>query len=289
MKKILTRNPKSFFLIDLSSALLAAPFKNTVEIPFFLLKGGDSSSRHFVYENLEVTIRAGEEGLATIHDRDLWLFSLSEFVRQNYNKETFENSVQFVAHDYLIETNRRTDGDNYKRMMSSLQRLIQTRFEVCVHYEDGTQNRKEYQLFDSWQTIKRPADDRMMAIEVTFPDWTLAIIRQGGLLQVNSDYFTLRKPLERRLYELGKKYCANQVKWAADLNTIYERSGSTSTFREFRRLINVISKSNKLPDYQLRYLKRGGDVLTFYSRGTRGYKAQIRDMVNQLNKQRRIT
>lgn len=288
MEKILTRSPKSFFLIDLSSALFAAPFKNTVEVPFFLLKGGDYTARNFVYENLRVTVKSDENGLATIHDRDIWIYCLSEYIRRNYTKENQSNTLQFVVHDYLVATNRRTDGDNYRRMMSSLKRLMSTQFEICVDYEDGTQNQKQYQLFSDCKTIKRPSDDRMMAIEVTFPDWTLAVIKQGHLLQINPEYFSLRKPLERRIYELAKKYCANQVKWSVDLNTMYERSGSSSTFREFRRLINVISKNNKLPDYQLRYLKRGGDILTFYSRGTRGYKAQIRDMVNQLNKQRRF-
>ncbi len=286
MEKFFNRRQQNLFAIDFSS-LLTEQYHIHIESPIFVLKTGNEAQRQYVYDNVVVTVLSGAEGCATIHDKDIWLYCINQLVKLNQLNSNPERSMQFVAHDYLVTTNRRTDGDNYKRMAASLLRLANTSIDVCINSSDGNNKHITLNLFDSWRTLKRASDNRMAALEVTFPEWVFAAIKKGHLLQFHQDYFTLRKPLERRIYEIARKYCGNQIKWSVDLATLHAQSGSTSTIREFRRLITVISRANKLPDYQLRYLKNG-DTLKFYSRSTRGYKAQIRDMVNQLNKQRRI-
>src|SRR3546814_19686331 len=44
-------------------------------------------------------------------------------------------------------------------------------------------------------------------VEVRLSDWVFNAIRSNEVLTLNRQYFLLRKPLERRLYEFSRKHC----------------------------------------------------------------------------------
>ena len=50
----------------------------------------------------------------------------------------------------------------------------------------------------------------MIALEIKLSDWFFNAVLADELLSINRDYFRLRKPLERRLYELARKHCGEQ-------------------------------------------------------------------------------
>ncbi len=66
----------------------------------------------------------------------------------------------------------------------------------------------------------------------------------------------LRKPLERRLYELARKHCGHQVKWHIGLEKLRLKSGSSSKSKEFRRMVAAIVEADiahgHFPDYAIR-------------------------------------
>lgn len=78
-------------------------------------------------------------------------------------------------------------------------------------------------------------------------------IENNHVLTLNKQYFFLRKPLERRLYELARKHCGAQPKWKCGLELLRDKCGSGSTTKEFRRLISKIIEDDAvhdhLPDY----------------------------------------
>lgn len=103
----------------------------------------------------------------------------------------------------------------------------------------------------------------MLDLEVTLSDWTFNAIAGNDVLTRNRRYFQLRKPLERRLYEITRKHCGTQSAWKYGLEKLKARSGSTSSEKEFRRLVRAICKADEkhdhMPDYAFRLM---GDVLT---------------------------
>ena len=77
-------------------------------------------------------------------------------------------------------------------------------------------------------------------------------IKTRAVLTLNKDYFRLRKPIERRVYELARKHCGTENKsWSPYLKTLKVKSGSRSSLREFRRSIKTMAQENKLPDYEM--------------------------------------
>ena len=71
------------------------------------------------------------------------------------------------------------------------------------------------------------------------------------VLTINRDYFRLGKPMERRLYEIARKFCGNQKSWSINLVNLMDKTGSTGTLRLFRSRMKIIVKDNHLPDYSI--------------------------------------
>ena len=104
-------------------------------------------------------------------------------------------------------TNRSTGQRGYKLFNDALRRLQGTQIETNI----TTGGKEEMDLFsfiDRARTVKETRDGRMEAIEITLSDWVFNAINEKGrdILTISRDYFRLRKPLERRLYEIAASF-----------------------------------------------------------------------------------
>jgi len=98
----------------------------------------------------------------------------------------------------------------------------------------------------------------MQEVEVRLSDWVFSAIRAKEVLTLNRLYFRLRKPLERRLYEIARKHCGWPGKAVIfGLDTLQNKCGSKSTDFEFRRLIRTICEQDRthshFPDYAVMF------------------------------------
>ncbi|WP_433704104.1 replication initiator protein A [Paraburkholderia sacchari] len=268
---------RDFFVADI---LDAAPKDDLVsmEHPLFALRAGDKRVRVYERNGATITVKPGHDGCATIHDKDLWIYCISQLVEAiNRGRTDVGRVVRITGYDFLVATNRRTDGDSYKRMGDALARLSGTRIETNIA-TGGRRERTGFGLVDSWRIIERDYDDRMVAIEITLPDWLWRSVKIKRVLTLNRDYFRIRKPLDRRIYELSRKHCGSQAKWRVSLAVLHEKSGSTDTLRKFRAAIKALALADELPDYRV-VIDAEGDAATFYSRGRKGARAQIANLL----------
>ena len=60
-------------------------------------------------------------------------------------------------------------------------------------------------------------------------------ILSNRLLTLHPDYFRLRRPFDRRIYQIARKHCGRQPRWEIGLAQLHAKSGSTDTVRHFRR------------------------------------------------------
>ena len=203
----------------------------------------------------------------------------------NREREDIKRTVRFTAYDFLVSTNRDTSGRAYERMADALNRLQST----TIHTNIETNEYREkagFSLIDSWKVIERSRDDeRMVAVEVTLSDWLFRSVQSMQVLTLSRDYFRLRKALDRRVYELARKYCGNQSKWSVSMEVLHKKTGSTSPLKKFRFDMKSLVQSNDLPDYRVLF-DEDSDMLTFYSRGVKGTKTQIGDMANRKSKRK---
>ncbi len=65
-------------------------------------------------------------------------------------------------------------------------------------------------------------------------DHTLSAIESMEVLSIHEDYFRLRRPLERRIYELARKHCGKQTKWEIGLENLQNKIGRKAPLKRFR-------------------------------------------------------
>jgi plasmid replication initiation protein len=99
----------------------------------------------------------------------------------------------------------------------------------------------------------------MVSVSVTLSDWLYRAVLAKSVLTLSREYFGLRKPLERRLYELARKHCGRQALWRVSVETLCKKAGSSSPRRVFRAMVREILREDRLPDYTLE--EEEGDII----------------------------
>lgn len=205
-------------------------------------------------------------GRATQHDKDILIYVVSQLIEGlNRDRADAKNrTVRFTVYDFLVTTNRDTSGTGYQRLHEAFERLRGTSITTDIR-TGGTRVREGFGIIDRWKIIeKSPTDERMIAIEVTLSEWLYNAVQAFEVLTIHPDYFRLRKPLARRLYEIARKHCGHQAQWTISLKLLQEKAGSKSTLKEFRRALRAIQDDDSLPEY--RFILGHDDKVTFYVR-----------------------
>ena len=261
------RHPqRDFYVADL---LDIAPKDDmaSMEHPLFALKAGDKRVREYRRGGVSVKVMPGTYGCATIHDKDIWIYCISQLVEGiNRGREDVSRTVRFTAYDFLVTTNRPTNGGKdggYQRMAEALARLRSTTIETSIETAE-IREREGFGLVDSWRVVEKKGG-RMVAVEVTLPDWLYRSVQAAQVLTLSPDYFRIRKPLDRRIYELARKHCGSQQQWQCSVVALHGKSGSTAGIREFKRLLKELVESDALPDYKVA-LDTGTEIVKFTRR-----------------------
>lgn len=263
-----------FFVADL---LDAAPKDDlaSMEHPLFALRAGDTRVRTYERNAYTVTVQPGAVGCATIHDKDVWIYAVSQLVEAMNRGREVSRTVRFTAYDFLVTTNRQTSGRGYKLMANALNRLRSTTILTNVETA-GRREQAGFGLIDSFRVIERGEDDRMVAVEVALPDWLFRAVESRQVLTLSREYFRLRKPLDRRVYELARKHCGVQARWQVSMSVLHQKSGSADKLFKFRSAIKALADSGELPGYLMAY-DADRDVVTFYVAKPNGYRAEAMD------------
>jgi hypothetical protein len=246
---------RDFFLCDIFDYTMKDDGVS-MEAPIFTLATKrDTSVWHWESKDKSrsVTVTPSVLGRATQFDKDLLIYVVSQMT-EALNRERVDanhRTVRFVVYDYLVSTNKPVGGAEYRRLQDALERLQGT--SIKTNIKTGGERIKEgFSIVESWKIIeKSPDDDRMIGVEVTLSKWLFNAVQAHEVLTINSDYFRLRKPIERRLYELARKHCGAQPGFTIGLALLQEKCGSKAKLFEFRRMLREIIAADLLPDYQL--------------------------------------
>jgi plasmid replication initiation protein len=249
------RHPnRDFFVADLVEWAVKDD-RHSMEHPMFSLsKKPDRKIRRYEHNGNTVVIAPGAYGLATIWDKDILIYAVSQLTAAvNQDRKDVSPTVRITAYDLLVSTNRHTGGGDYDQLQKAFERLSGTRITTDIR-TNGVRQREGFGIIDSWKIVeKNSADGRMVAIELRLSDWLYNAIVGLEVLTINRDYFRLSRALERRLYELARKHCGHQLKWVVGLEVLYKKSGSNSPLKRFRLEVKNIAKADNLPDYWVGY------------------------------------
>ena len=247
-----------FFLCD----LFGAPPKEdlaSLEHPIFSLSTRpDLRVLEYDRGGVAVTVTPSVKGLATIHDKDVLIYCISQLMAALNAGRPVARTLRLKAHDLLVATRRETSGDAYKRLRDAFERLAGTRITTNIA-TGAVETTRGFGLIESWEILRRARGGRMISVSVTLSEWLFRAVCARSVLTLSRDYFRLRRPLERRLYELARKHCGRQPAWRVSMAVLHLKSGSASPRRVFRKMVRDAIAAQPLPDYLL--AEEPGDIL----------------------------
>ena len=260
------RHPQQdLFICDVADAVLK-DIMPQLEHPFYSLsKKPEMNIRRYEHNGNWLEIIPSYKGLATIYDKDLLIYAISQIMAKLNRGETVSRRIRINCHDLLIFTNRGTAGKDYKALCEAIDRLAGTRISTNIVMGDEEEY-NNFGLIDQGSVKRKNGlNGRLLWVDLTISDWVFDAIRNKAVLTLNRDYFRLRKPIERRIYEIARKHCGQQKQWSVSLSLLQKKSGSQSPEKKFRLIVKNIAKHNHLPDYELFY-DEVTDTISFKNR-----------------------
>ncbi|MFP3036772.1 MAG: replication initiator protein A [Arsenophonus sp. ER-BJ3-MAG3] len=265
-----------FFIADNIDISTFRDEMESMEHPFFALKGGDMKIREYKNGNVLVIVRpAAEIGLATIFDKDIWIYAISKLQEAINNNQPINRTIAFTPYNFFVTTNRAKSGRAYEDLKKALSRLSGTRIQTNIIHTNYDKKIIDFGLIDKWEIVeKKKGKLEIGMVKVTLPDWLYLAITKTKVLQINPDFFRIRKAIDRRIYEIARKHCGSQYEFTISLEKLYFKIGTSSLLKEFRRKLKALLRSNDLPDYKI-FLDVLSDKITFKNRNKNCSKTSI--------------
>ena len=245
------RHPqRDFFILDIADVVPKDDMAS-MEHPLFSL-ATKPQMRELTYSGggNRLKITPSVAGLPTIFDKDILIFSISQLMHKKNRGEDIGNCVRFSARELMIATNRKTGGIEYQRLEQAFQRLMGTVFQTDIE----TGKKRETRFFHLLESgsgfvMQDEGAWRLDYCEVILSDWVMRAINANEVVTISRDYFRLRRPLERRLYEIARKHCNKKTKWQISLAKLQNKTGSNAPLNKFRFNLIQIIESDSTPFY----------------------------------------
>jgi len=238
--------------------------RSIMDVAVFRLSKKDRRAGEVIHYNLSnghVTVSAGAAGMASVWDYDLVLMAVSHLTEaMNRFREGKGEKPGRVFRPHvadMLKFCRRADcGKQKDDLVETCLRLNTT--HVAVQRTRKAKNGRPETVSEGEPLISRykiikSESGKPEYIEIELADWMYREITEGknpDVLTVHPDYFLIDPGIGRFVYRLARQAAGKrQAKWS--FKTIFERSGSTGTFKKFAFTLRKLIEANDMPEYVL--------------------------------------
>ncbi len=219
---------------------------------FSLSSQPDMRTLRYEHDQTIVEIQPSARGLATIFDKDILIYCISKLMDRKNRGAEIGQVVRITTHDMLVATNRQTGGITYERLEHALDRLAGTRIKTNIVTGDEV-TRQNFGLIE-WYEYNRKGSgfsERLKYLDIKLSDWLFRTVQSAEVLPISRDYFRLRRPIDRRLYEMARKHCGRQPSWRIGTELLQKKCGSKQEGKHFAAHLRELARSDHLPDYRM--------------------------------------
>lgn len=260
------RHPVRDFFIELD-AVDVTPRSDMASMgfPIFSLANADMRTLRYEFDQTIIEIHPSSKGLATIFDKDILIYAISKLMDRQNRGASIGQVVRITTHDLLVSTNRQTGGITYERLEEALDRLAGTRIKTNITTGNEV-TRQNFGIIE-WYEYNRKGSgfaDRLKFLDIKLSDWLYRTVTAAEVLPISRDYFRLRRPIDRRLYEMARKHCGRQSSWRIGAELLQKKCGSKQEKKHFAAHLRELARSDHLPDYRMTL---EGDQVVFLRRG----------------------
>ena len=197
-------------------------------------------------------------GLATIFDNDVLIFVIAQYMAHLNNRNITQapgRRFQFTGYEFWkFVGKKRFSGKGYTDLWKSLERLHHTFVETNIRLD----TKRRHHSFNWLSEIKQLTDgDKHRGYEIVIPEWLYnSVVNEKMVLTLDDGYFDIKGGLERWLYLFARKTSGyNPGGWSEGIYSIYQKSGSKSSFAEFSRSVRNILRKKSFLGYRVRELE----------------------------------
>lgn len=193
-----------------------------------------------------------EHGIATIHDQDLIIFVISQWVEARRKELEPTRRIFFTPYQFFSWINRTPTGSAYQRLKEALNRLKTTNVETTFFFDKGQRRNKQKQF--SWISELETIEDngKIRGVEVVLAEWLFESIQDFHVLTLDKRYFEIEGSIERWLYLYARKATggASGV-WKETFKSLYKKSASQQEYKHYASALRKIIQKNELPGLRL--------------------------------------
>lgn len=265
MRKAPHNDVQQDFFVPTLSDVSTKDSRSLMDVAVFRLSKRDKRAGDTIHHELSdgyVEVKSGSDGMASIWDYDIVLMAIShlaEAARAYRAGKADKPSRIFRPHlSDILKFCRRSDGGRqYEEIEAALDRLKNTTIKfVRTRPGRGGKIVREADaegLISNYRTISYADSGRLMSVEIELPTWVYREVvenKKPDVLTIDPAFFLIEQGVARFLYRLARRAAGTgTAKWSFE--TIFERSGSTGSFKKFCYTLRQIIEANDLPEYNV--------------------------------------
>lgn len=203
-------------------------------------------------ESIRIT-GSGDHGIATIHDQDLLIFAISQWIEAKRQGLEVSRRIHFTPYQFFTWINREPGGGQYQRLKECLHRLKMTSIQTTIRSAPGKRMRKRIRQFSwisEWEIAEENGEIR--GIEVVLAEWLFESIQDFHVLTLDKRYFDIPGSVERWLYLYARKSTGGPTGvWKESFKSLHQKSASQQEYKHYASTLRKLVKKNDLPGFRL--------------------------------------
>ncbi|TDL74888.1 plasmid replication initiator RepA [Palleronia sediminis] len=245
------RHPQAnLFVCDVADAVIKSDMASMEHPIFTLSKKPIHEVKTYEHGDILLEVTPSSKGIANIYDKDILIFAISQIMAARNEGRPYSREIAFQARDFLEFSNRHIGGHDYDLLKDSLDRLDGTRLRTTIK-TGGEETWEAFGLIEGAKIKRKRHDGRVTEWGLKLSEWLFKAIEANEVLTLHPDYFRLRKPTERRIYEIARKHCGQKETWQIGLRKLKKKCGSSDALRNFRLAVRELCEYDHLPDYSV--------------------------------------
>lgn len=206
-----------------------------------------------------------EHGIATIHDQDLLIFAISQWVEAKRRGLEPSRRIHFTPYQFLAWMNREPGGGQYQRLKDALHRLKMTSIQTTIRSVAGKRPRnriRQFSWISEWEITEEQGE--VKGVEVVLAEWLFESIQDFHVLTLDKRYFDIPGSVERWLYLYARKATGGPTgTWKETFKSLYQKSASQQAYKHYASTLRKLIKKNDLPGLRLEQVSsvQGRDML----------------------------
>jgi plasmid replication initiation protein len=270
------------FFVPMLYDIAGKESRSTMDVAVFRLSKKELRPGDLIRYELSdgfVEVMSGPKGMASVWDYDIVLYAISHLTEAmnrfhaglgDRPSRIFRPNIA----DIIKFCRKGMGGKQNDTIESALDRLKTTTIKIVRQSSHNGRAFREVEaegLINNYHAISYSDTGKVISVEIEIPNWIYREVvesKKPDVLTVHRDYFLIDHGTGRFIYRLARRAAGKtNAKWA--FQSIYERSGSAGTYKEFCRTLRKLISANELPEYDLAEVKGlGGPNLIMTYRGS---------------------